>query len=74
MILRRVEKGDYPRHLISKIYRLADRIAARSSVDPVIRVDSSTNWEGAIQQFEVVTAWCEVFVARRTSDQSEAEG
>jgi len=47
--------------VLDKVYRLADRIAARMSQEPVARTTASDS-AGAVRELEAIIAWCEALV------------
>ncbi|MBP3955861.1 hypothetical protein J8F10_11250 [Gemmata sp. G18] len=57
-VLRRAESGS-PAALVTKVHRLADRIAARVGKEPVGRGPVADLSEG-IRELDAVIAWCEV--------------
>jgi hypothetical protein len=56
-VFQRAETGN-PTHAMAKVYRLADRIAARLQHDPLPRTPAETLTD-AVQQLNAVIAWCE---------------
>ena len=50
--------GTGPALILGKVYRLADRIAARTGLPPVERVPAEDR-AGAIDQLAAVIAWCD---------------
>jgi hypothetical protein len=60
VVFRKAESGS-PVEVMGKVYRLADRIAARMSKEPVARTPAS-DLAGAVRELEVVIAWCESLV------------
>jgi len=56
VIFRRAD-GVCPVHLMSKVYRLADVIAAKRSEEPVERLPTE-NLSDAVRELDVVIAWC----------------
>ena len=55
-------EGGSPAEVMAKVYRLADRIAARLSKEPVARTPA-TDLAGAVRELDVVIAWCDALVA-----------
>jgi hypothetical protein len=60
-------EGVSPRHTMTKVYRLADRIASRLSAEPVGR-GSANDSAGAVQELDAVIAWCDAQVLPTQSD------
>ena len=52
-----------PAAAMGKAYRLADRLAARMSKDPVGRAPTSDS-AGALRELDIVIAWCEALVPK----------
>jgi hypothetical protein len=59
-VFRKAESGS-PVEVLGKVYRLADRIAARMQKEPVARTPAS-DLAGAVRELTVVIAWCEALV------------
>lgn len=58
-VLRRSGEGsNCPTHVVTKIHRLADQIAARVNVEPAGR-ESPTDMTSAIQQLDAIITWCD---------------
>jgi hypothetical protein len=57
----RKAKGGYPVEVLGKVYRRADRIAARLAKEPVGRIPAS-DLADAVRELEVVIAWCDALV------------
>ena len=57
VVFGRAESGS-PVEVMGKVYRLADRIAARLGKEPVAR-KRTTDLAVAMKELEVVIAWCE---------------
>jgi hypothetical protein len=55
-VFRRAE-GDAPVEVVGKVYRLADRVAARVGVEPIARVPVQSLADAARAMDEVI-AWC----------------
>ena len=61
-VLRRAEseaKTDSVSHIITKAYRLVNRIAARLKLDPVERGTTADGIASAIRSLDVVIGWCD---------------
>ena len=54
-------EGESPAQVMGKVYRLADRIAARVAAEPVAR-GSAGDLPSAVQELGVVIAWCDGLV------------
>lgn len=71
-VFRRAEEGsDCPGHVVTKAFRMADRIAERVKAKPVGRERSPTDMADAIRQLGTVIVWCEGLVGaqvQRTPD------
>jgi hypothetical protein len=50
-------EGASPAHLMGKVYRLADRVAARAGKEPVRR-GPAADLPAAVRELDVVIAWC----------------
>jgi hypothetical protein len=61
VVFARAEGGS-PVEVLAKVYRLADRIAARMSKQPVGRIPASDP-AGAVRELDAVIAWCHALVA-----------
>jgi hypothetical protein len=59
------EGGECPGEVISKAYRMADRIAERVKAEPVGRDTPPTDIAGAITQLGAVIVWCETLTGPR---------
>lgn len=57
-VLSRAGEADCPTHVVTKAFRVADRIADRVHAARPGREDP-TNMGGAIRQLDAVIAWCE---------------
>ena len=58
-VLKRADLGgECPVHVVSKMHRLADRIATRVKTEPASR-ESVTNITTAIRELDTVIAWCD---------------
>jgi hypothetical protein len=53
-----------PTAVMDKAYRLADRIAARMSKEPVGRTPAD-DLAGAVRELDVVIAWCEALAIKK---------
>ena len=51
-------EGGSPAEVMGKVYRLADRIAARLGQEPVAR-GTAADLAGAMRELDAVIAWCE---------------
>ena len=60
VVFGRAEGGN-PTAVLDKVYRLADRIAARMSKEPVGRTPADDP-AGAVRELDAVIAWCEALV------------
>jgi hypothetical protein len=60
VVFGRAENGS-PTEVLGKVYRLADRIAARISKEPVERAPAS-DLSGALRELDAVITWCEALV------------
>jgi hypothetical protein len=54
-------EGDSPVGVLGKVYRLADRIAARTGTEPVGR-GPAEDLPAAVRELDAVIAWCEALV------------
>jgi len=52
------EASECPTHVVTKVHRLADQIAARVKVEPAGR-ESPTDMTTAIRQLDTVITWCD---------------
>jgi hypothetical protein len=53
--------GDAPAQVMGKVYRLADRVAARMSKEPIVR-GPAEDLPAAVRELGVVIAWCDAMV------------
>jgi len=62
------ECGVSPTHVVAKVHRLADQIAAREKSEPVGR-ESPVDMAGTIRQLDLVIEWCNAIdESSRTTD------
>jgi hypothetical protein len=54
-------EGGSPVAVLGKVYRLADRVAARTGKEPVARAPAS-DLAGAVRELDAVIAWCDSLV------------
>lgn len=69
-VFGKAERGN-PTAVLGKVYRLADRIAARMSKDSVGRTPADDP-AGAVRELDVVIAWCEALVPQPKLKKDEA--
>jgi hypothetical protein len=65
LFTRAAEGNECPAQVVTKAWRLADRIAARAKLEPVGRESPAGNMAEAIRQLDVLIAWCDMQVAPR---------
>ena len=59
------EGGECPSQVVTKAFRMADRIAERVKAEPVGRDTPPTDMPGAIRQLGAVIVWCEALAGPR---------
>jgi hypothetical protein len=59
VLFQRAE-GGYPVQVMAKVFRIADRIAAKMGEKPVVRTPAE-NLADAVRELDVVIAWCDRF-------------